>query len=420
MLRSLLLVAPIAAQMILVAPALAHPPVFSDVSYADAKQANASDGKYLIIKATAVWCGPCKKMDKTTWIDEQVVAWVKEKGVAIALDVDEKPDDAKALRIEAMPTMMIFKEGKELDRVVGYRSAEQMLAWFADVQAGKTTAKRLEEKAGKRAKPDGSVDVYERMQLAKEAVQARKFDMATEEYLWLWDNMLEFNPNMYGVRLSFMVGDMQELSRQHAPAKDAFTKKRDDLEAKLRARTSTIDTLVDWGALNQVLDDEERTLAWYDRVKDDPEAKSEVLRMGVGLDEILKRKQRWADVGRFVDLRQLSWMLDDRITNTPKPEQMSDESYREFQSMQTQRQHEQLADMHAHLLAAKRDADAATLAKTVLSKRDTPAMRRSLVTQAVAINVATKSMADWLDEADKADPEGKAQSDALRAKLPKE
>lgn len=416
MLRPVACVAPIVAIM---ASAFAHPPVFSDVSFADAKKANATNGKYLLIKGTAVWCGPCKKMDKTTWVDDQVVAWVKANGVAIALDVDEHPDDAQSLKIEAMPTMIIMKEGKELDRIVGYRDAEQLLAWVKDVEAGKTTAARVKEKAGKRANADGSVDIQARLELAREAMQSGQLEIAKDEYVWLWDNMVEFNPGYGAVRVSFMVRDMQMLAQRHKPALEAFTIKRDELEAKLKAKQARMSTLQDWVALNQVVGDDDRTLAWFDRIKDEEGAEGSFNRVRAQLEELLESRQRWKDLGRVADMRVLRQLMHDPLEHWTPPS-MTEEQIKEYREYSVQAKRAQAARSHAWLLAANRTDDAAEMARIALAKQDTPAMRRELVKEAIAINVATRSMHAWLDEADKADADGKATSDELRSKLPAE
>lgn len=53
------------------------PAVFADLSYEEAQATANSEGKLLILDATARWCRPCKKMDRTTWVDANVENWVR-------------------------------------------------------------------------------------------------------------------------------------------------------------------------------------------------------------------------------------------------------------------------------------------------------------------------------------------------------
>lgn len=110
------------------------PPIFSEVSLAEALAQNETDGRILLVKGTATWCGPCQRMDRTTLRDDALVAWMEEHGTAIAVDVDQSPGDAQRLAIAAMPTMIAFRGGAELDRVVGYRSGEQLLQWLSELE----------------------------------------------------------------------------------------------------------------------------------------------------------------------------------------------------------------------------------------------------------------------------------------------
>jgi thioredoxin-like negative regulator of GroEL len=107
-----------------------HPPVFDTRSYAEAKAAAEADHRWFIVKGTAVWCPPCKAMDKTTWRDESVVAWFRQNGIAVALDVDLEPQIAKKLDISGIPVMIAFKDGVEIDRIVGMREPADFLAWL--------------------------------------------------------------------------------------------------------------------------------------------------------------------------------------------------------------------------------------------------------------------------------------------------
>lgn len=108
--------------------------LFTDLSYADARSKANEEGKLFVVKATAVWCGPCKLMEKTTWVDENVVAFVNDNVIAYSLDVDKEPAIKQQLGIRAMPTIVVFEDGEEKARVIGYQDAENMLAWLQSLR----------------------------------------------------------------------------------------------------------------------------------------------------------------------------------------------------------------------------------------------------------------------------------------------
>lgn len=99
-----------------------------------------------------------------------------------------------------------------------------------------------------------------------------ELDEATEEFVWLWEHLLEHEPAMNGVRLSFMAGDMQQLAERHEPARQAFRKLRDRQSAAVDGTNSGKQDVIDWLHLNQVIGDQEDTLRWYDRIKGRPSA----------------------------------------------------------------------------------------------------------------------------------------------------
>ena len=107
-----------------------HGPLFQSISFDEARAASERNQNYLLVDATASWCPPCKMMEKDTWPDPRIAEWVAKRGSAIQVDVDADRPAATALKIQAMPTMILFKDGKEVARVMGYKDADGMLAWL--------------------------------------------------------------------------------------------------------------------------------------------------------------------------------------------------------------------------------------------------------------------------------------------------
>ena len=73
----------------------------------------------------ATWCGPCKML--TPVIEE-----MDEKGEfgdikILKIDVDECGDIARDYRIQAVPTLMLFRGGKVVNTAMGYKNENELL-----------------------------------------------------------------------------------------------------------------------------------------------------------------------------------------------------------------------------------------------------------------------------------------------------
>ncbi len=64
----------------------------------------------------APWCGPCRMLAPTI---EKLAASYQGKVKVGKLDTDQNPDTPSSLRISSIPTVIFFKDGKEVDRLVG-------------------------------------------------------------------------------------------------------------------------------------------------------------------------------------------------------------------------------------------------------------------------------------------------------------
>jgi len=70
----------------------------------------------VLVDFYATWCGPCKMIAPTV---EQLAAEFAGKVKVVKLDVDEASDIASQYSIMSVPTLMFFKDGKVVDKVLG-------------------------------------------------------------------------------------------------------------------------------------------------------------------------------------------------------------------------------------------------------------------------------------------------------------
>ena len=87
-----------------------------NVTDADFDKEVLQSSEPVVVDFHAEWCGPCKAMAPAL---EQVAAEMKGKIKVVKLDVDANPDVTQQYRIQAMPTLMIFKGGQVAAQRVG-------------------------------------------------------------------------------------------------------------------------------------------------------------------------------------------------------------------------------------------------------------------------------------------------------------
>ncbi len=79
--------------------------------------------KLAVLDFSATWCQPCKKL---TPILEELSTEYDGKIVIGHCDVQKAPETAKRFGVMAVPTVIFFKGGQEVDRFVGLQSKDQI------------------------------------------------------------------------------------------------------------------------------------------------------------------------------------------------------------------------------------------------------------------------------------------------------
>ena len=72
----------------------------------------------------AEWCGPCRMIAP---IVEEIAAELEGRLNVVKMNVDENPATPSRLGIMGIPTLILFKGGVEVERIVGYRPKKELL-----------------------------------------------------------------------------------------------------------------------------------------------------------------------------------------------------------------------------------------------------------------------------------------------------
>jgi thioredoxin len=70
----------------------------------------------VLVDVWADWCGPCKAIAP---IVEELAREYGGRLKVMKLDVDENPRTASTYRVQSIPTLLVFKDGKPAERIVG-------------------------------------------------------------------------------------------------------------------------------------------------------------------------------------------------------------------------------------------------------------------------------------------------------------
>ena len=77
----------------------------------------------VVVDFWAVWCGPCRMVAPI--VDELATEYDGKVGFA-KLNVDENPEVSVKYGIRSIPTLLVFKDGKPVDQIVGALPKKEM------------------------------------------------------------------------------------------------------------------------------------------------------------------------------------------------------------------------------------------------------------------------------------------------------
>lgn len=84
----------------------------------------------VVVDFFAEWCGPCKMLSPVL---ESLAPEFEGKLKIVKVDIDQASDVAQEFKVVSVPTIVFFKDGAEVDRMVGFQSADSLKNKFNSV-----------------------------------------------------------------------------------------------------------------------------------------------------------------------------------------------------------------------------------------------------------------------------------------------
>lgn len=195
-----------------------------------------------------------------------------------------------------------YQGGKEIDRLCGCGTASDLATWLLDVSAGQTHADRL--RAAAQSPPRDVVPIGTWIEVAQSERCADRLDDAYQTLVTLWNDIPVRWPEQRALRLSRVAYELGALAEKSAPAYTALVGLRDALDATKDTDLTAND---EWVALNRVLHDDARTLAWFEAVRADPARGDVVAHQAPNVFTMWFEQMRLEDAGSLIE-NPIAWL----------------------------------------------------------------------------------------------------------------
>ncbi|OZI11783.1 thioredoxin [Bacillus sp. FJAT-42315] len=93
------------------------------VNATDQSFSTETESGLVLVDFWAPWCGPCKMIAPVL---EELDAELNGKAKVVKIDVDDNQETAGKFGVMSIPTLILFKDGQPVDKVIGFQPKEAL------------------------------------------------------------------------------------------------------------------------------------------------------------------------------------------------------------------------------------------------------------------------------------------------------
>jgi thioredoxin 1 len=218
-LKTLKTIALLAILVVVASPSFAEDVKWAEGSWSEILAQAKSENKHIFIDFYTTWCGPCKQLDKITYVDDATVEYLNSI-IAVKYDAEKGFGETLAddFKIVAYPSMVLIDpDGNEVDRHIGYLGPEEFNTTMMGFMEGVGTVAYYEKLVVE--DPDNYETLFELGSKCADSVQPDKAD----EYLGRAKMLDPENTHGNNERIDYELAYVRYAAERYEEAKVMFT-----------------------------------------------------------------------------------------------------------------------------------------------------------------------------------------------------